>query len=417
MKQGKMFSLLIGIISLFILVGCAEQETSNKKTIEVFSNKSENQIILKELVEEFEKENPDIDVVYTSPPDAGTVLRTRLVKKNIPNIIMYAGDNTYTELADVGMLEDLSDTKFGDNILPAYKEMIQALQSDEDKLYGVPYATNAAGVIYNVKLFEKYNKEVPETWDEFIELCEFFKSQDITPIEGTFKDPWTILSIFNPLTGILTDSDFMLERKEDKTSFQQGWQQPMKQLVEVMNYTQKDSMGTSYADGVQVFAKSKSAMIINGTWAIPEVIKANKDMKVNIFPLPASKVSSENDVTSGVDVMFMIGKDTKNQEESKKFIEFMMDKERSTKYINDQFAFSAIKGVVQEEPSLSGVSKQIEEGKVNDFVDHFIPNGYDLGALLSEFVLNQTSRPNEIQKNIDDSLKNMDESYDVYNFE
>lgn len=417
MKSSKIIRVFIGIMCLFILVGCGKKEVNSKKSIEVFSNKPENQIILKKLVSDFEEEHPDIDIVFTSPPDAGTFLRTRLVKNKIPNIVMYAGDNTYSELADVGMLEDLADIGFDNKILPAYKEMAQALQKDKDKLFGVPYATNAAGVIYNVDIFKKYNQKVPETWDEFIKLCDFFKEQGITPIEGTFKDSWTILSIFNPLTGILTDKNFMIERNENRTNFQQGWQQPMKQLVQVMNYTQEDSMGTSYADGIQAFSKSKSAMIINGTWAIPEVRKANQKINVNIFPLPASEVNSENYVTSGIDVMFMVGKDTDNQKESKKFIEFMLKQEHSSEYINDQFAFSAIKGVSQKDPSLSGVSRQIEEGKVNDFVDHFIPNGYDLGAMLSEFTLNQTSKSNEVKKNINDSLKKMDESYSVYNFE
>ena len=129
------------------LSACSGQDANSKTKIEVFSSKSENQLIFQELVEEFEEKNADIDVVFTSPADAGTVLRTRLVKEDIPNIIAYGGDMTYTELANVGMLEDLSQEKIVSDLSPAYVQMTKDLQKDQEKLFGVPYATNASGVI------------------------------------------------------------------------------------------------------------------------------------------------------------------------------------------------------------------------------------------------------------------------------
>ncbi len=184
-----------------------------------------------------------------------------------------------------------------------------------------------------------------------------------------------------------------------------------------MTYTQKDAMGTGYADGTQAFAKGKSAMIINGTWAIPEVQKANPELEVNIFALPASNNISKNKVTSGVDVMFMIGKDTKNQKESKDFIEFLLEKEQAQRYIDTQFAFSAQQGIKQEDPALSGISPMIEAGQVNDFIDHFLPNGYDLPPLLSEFALEEAKGANQTEKNIKNTLNKMDEAYDAANIE
>lgn len=417
MKKKALMTLAALSFGVLILSGCTKEETADKTKIEFFSSKPENQLVFKQFVEEYEEKNPDIDIVFTSPPEAGTILRTRLVKNDIPNVIAYGGDNTYTELADVGMLEDLSKEPFADNFVPAYKKMTQELQKDRKKLYGVPYATNAAGVIYNEALFEKYNLEIPKTWDDFLEVCTVFRKEGITPIEGTFKDAWTILSIYNPLSGILVEKDFMDLRQQNKTTFRQGWVKPMMQLTEVMKLTQKDAMGTNYPDGIQKFAKGQAGMIINGTWAIPEVVKANKDIQVNIFPLPASNTPDKNFVTSGVDVMLMVGKDTKNQKESKEFIEFLLEKEQAQRYVDDQFAFSAIKGVSQTAPTLSNIRPSIEAGKVNDFVDHFLPNGYDLAAILSEFALEQTKPNVNTKENIKASLKKMDEAYDAANID
>lgn len=411
--------LKVGIVLSvsFGLSGCSSTDEDSKTRIEIFSGKSENQMIFRELVEEYERENPDIDIVFTSPADAGTVLRTRLVKDDIPNVIAYGGDFTYTELADVGMLEDLSQESFVSNLAPSYVEITKDLQEDQDQLYGVPYAANASGVIYNIDLFEEYNLALPQTWDEFITVCQVFQENGITPIEGTFKDAWTLSSIFNPLAGILSSDDFMQKRKNGEERFVDKWQPTLEKLAEIMTYTQKDAMGTSYADGIQAVANGEAAMLINGTWAVPEVIKANPEANVKIFALPASNDLDENLVISGVDVMLMVGKDTPNRQESINFIEFLLEDKNAQKYSENQFSFSGKATVTQEDPLLSDIQPLIEAGKVNDFIDHLLPNGYDLGALLSEFALNQTSNPEKLDSNIKSILEKMDSAYDAANID
>ncbi|MFW7392669.1 carbohydrate ABC transporter substrate-binding protein, partial [Vagococcus fluvialis] len=87
------------------------------------------------------------------------------------------------------------------------------------------------------------------------------------------------------------------------------------------------------------------------------------------------------------------------------------------RYVEDQFAFSAQKGVKQDNPSLVNVSPMIESGQVNDFIDHFLPNGYDLAALLSEFALEQNKENVDTNKNINRILKKMDKAYDASNMD
>ena len=65
-------------------------------------------------------------------------------------------------------------------------------------------------------------------------------------------------------------------------------------------------------------------MMINGNWAISEFKKTNKDFKVDLFAFPASNDISKNYVTSGVDVLFAINKDSKAKDAAKKFVSFML---------------------------------------------------------------------------------------------
>ncbi|HRK75746.1 MAG TPA: sugar ABC transporter substrate-binding protein, partial [Streptococcus parasuis] len=55
------------------LVACGNASNSDKVEIEYFSQKPEMQATLQEMIEDFEKENPTIDVKFSSVPDPGTV--------------------------------------------------------------------------------------------------------------------------------------------------------------------------------------------------------------------------------------------------------------------------------------------------------------------------------------------------------
>lgn len=83
-------------------------------------------------------------------------------------------------------------------------------------------------------------------------------------------------------------------------------------------------------------------------------------------------------------------------------------------YIDDQFAFSAIKGVEQNNETVAGVKEDIANGKVANFPDHYYPSGFDLLALTSELCLNYSNGMDN-QKNITQFLKQCDEKYDIAN--
>lgn len=415
LKSKKIIMSLMSAAAVSILlVGCGGQSNkSSKNEIEVFSTKSENLTILKTLAKKFEKENDGLKIKITAPADAGTVLKTRLTKDDIPDVLAMGGDATFAELQNAGVLEDLSNANYISEVQDSYKKMVTDLYN-ETKLYGVPYATNASGILYNKDIFEANGVAVPKTWDEFMSICETFKSNDIQPLELTFKDSWTTLPIWNSLAPSLEPTNFTKDRKDSKTTFSNDFQEIAKKYLDVLNYGQKDYMGTTYADGNQSFAEGNAAMMINGNWAIPEFKKTNSKINVDIFAFPSSNDVSKNYVTSGVDVLFAVGKKSKVKDNANKFIEFMMEKENAQVYINDQFAFSAIKDVVQEDQSLSGVKQEIAEGKVADFPDHAYPSGLDLGSLLSEFALNKSNNESD-SKNIKAFLSKVDEAYDTAN--
>jgi raffinose/stachyose/melibiose transport system substrate-binding protein len=209
---------------------------------------------------------------------------------------------------------------------------------------------------------------------------------------------------------------FTSDRLEDKTTFADTHTEVLDKYIEVLSHSTNDLMGTTYGEGNSAIAQGTAAMMINGNWAISEMKKVNPDCNIDLFAFPSSNDESKNYVTSGVDVLLAVSSSSKYPEAAKAFIAFMVEAENAQAYIDNQFAFSAVKGVEQNDPTVAGVKSDIANGKVANFPDHYYPSGFDLASALSEFALNYTTGMNN-EDNIKNTLSGIDELYDSVNVE
>ncbi|USK29273.1 extracellular solute-binding protein [Bacillus sp. CMF21] len=377
------------VLGAAILAGCSSgEEADGKVTLNLFSNKSENINTYKGLIEEFEAENPNIRIKFDSPPEAETVLRTKLIKNDIPDVMLIAGNATYGELGRAGVLEDFADTELIDSIQPSYLDMIDRLVGPEkDGVYGLPYATNANTVIYNKQKFEELGLEVPKTWDEFIAILEKAKAAGEIPIYLTLKDAWTGMISLNSLGGNLAGEEFAEKKSSGKTSFVKSYDEVADKMLTLTEYGHKDNFGIAYGDGNNAFAAGEGVMYIQGNWAIPEILKANPEAELGVFPMPVTNDPEQNKLVSGVDVLMTISKDSEHKKEAEKFLKFMLKKETAKRYIDEQKAFSAIEGVYQEDPVFEGIKENFEKGKITSFQDHYYPAGMGAENILQEFLI------------------------------
>ncbi|WP_261130752.1 ABC transporter substrate-binding protein [Bacillus sp. Marseille-Q3570] len=392
---------LIGLASVLVIGGCSSGDSD---AIEVFSNKSESTEIYKEIIKDFEKENPEIDIKLSAPPEAETVLKTRMTKNDLPEIMSIGGNATYGELARAGVLHDFSGTDLEKQIQPAYTKMVGDLVGEEKKgTFGLPYATNANAVIYNKDLMNELGLEVPETWDEFIKTLEVAKDNDVTPIYFTLKDSWTGMIPWNSIAANVAGEDFAEKKNAGEASFQEDYAPVADKMLNLLEYGHGKNFDYGYADGNKAFANGESLYYLQGNWAIPEIKKVNPDINLGVFAMPVTNEPSENKLVSGVDVLLSVSEEASENEDVMKFIEYMMDDERAQKYIDDQKAFSALEGVYQEDPVFEGIKGNFEEGQLTSFPDHYYPSGMQAANLIQEFL---------IKKDKEKFLKKMDSEWE-----
>lgn len=392
MKKNKLITtiLLTASILINVFTGCSISTAVNndKKQIVFFSNKIEAVDTYNKLVEKFEDENPDIDVIVSAPPDATTVLKTRLVKGDAPDIISLSADRTFADFVDANILEDLSGEIDFDVIAPIYSQMLKDLEIEKvEGNFGVPYALNASGVIYNKDIFEKLNLSIPKTWDEFISVAKTVKDNGITPFYFTLKDSWTSLPPWNTIASTLVSSDSFQKVNNLETTFNELYDETTDKIIQLMDYGHSDNFGVGYNDGNTAFAQGETAMYLQGSYAIAPILTVNPELNLGMFPLPASNNEEENKLVSGVDVYFAIPKDSKNKEESIRFINFLLREENAKTYIDEQCAFSAVRGVEQEDSKFEAFDEFFKNSRVVDFQDHFYPAELPAGDMIQTYLL------------------------------
>ena len=174
------------------LTACSKNSDSSndgKVTIEYFNQKTEMVDTLKEIIKDFEKENPKIHVKMTSVPSAGTVLKTRMLAGDAPDVInIYPQNVDFKEWAKAGYFENMTGKSYLENIKNHYEKNYAV----NGKIYSVPLSANVSGIYFNKTKFEELGLKVPETWDEFETLVKQIKTDGETPFALAGSEGWTL---------------------------------------------------------------------------------------------------------------------------------------------------------------------------------------------------------------------------------
>jgi raffinose/stachyose/melibiose transport system substrate-binding protein len=274
------------------------------------------------------------------------------------------------------------------NVNPAYLKVIGDLgQAAQGEVNGVPFAANASGLLYNKELLAKYGIQEPSTFTELIAAAQKLKAEGITPFYGMLADAWTAQSPLAPLSSQLQPDDFFQKRFADQTTFSQGWRDTATKLAELYKYTQPDPLSKGYEDGTAAFAQGKSAMLLLGSYAVPQIRAGKPKFTVANMALPATDDPSKTTLVSGVDVVLTASRSGAHPKESQQLIDFLMQPRVMEAYCKAQVAIPTLNGLTNNDPALAPVQKYITSGKIVGFTDHQFIAAIPLAPLLQTFLL------------------------------
>lgn len=409
MKKKKAISAVLAasMLAAVILPGCGSDESSGKTEIEILQYKPEAATYFDQVEEQFNATHDDIHLTISSPNDASTIMRTRFIREDYPDIIGIGGDINYSYYVDADILADVSDYPGLADVKESYLDILENLEiTPKDGTYGVPYVANAAGILYNKDMFEEHGWEIPESWGELIDLCEEIKAEGILPFYFGFRDTWTCLAPWNSLAVDLAPADTCQRVNAGETTFSKEYVEVAEKCLELVSYGPEDPFAYGYNDACTAFANGESAMYPIGSYAVPQILSVNPEMNIDSFVTPGNDDASKNTLNSGVDLMFAVTAECENKEAAYEVLDFLMEDANIQAYIDDQNAVPCKEGDFDLAPMLDGMTSYIESGNMTDYQDHYYPSEMAADALIQTYLIN---------KDADAFLKDFDTRWQRYN--
>ena len=138
------------------------------------------------------KDLSGIDVELIAYPDTAsyqTAMQQSIRTEDAPGLFTWWSGSQLETLVKEGLVEDMTDF-WDEYVIPngVSADVADSLTFD-GKIYGVPYSIIYNTIIYNKDIFNQYGLEEPQTFDEFLTVCQTLLDNGVTPI-ALKSDSW-----------------------------------------------------------------------------------------------------------------------------------------------------------------------------------------------------------------------------------
>jgi multiple sugar transport system substrate-binding protein len=262
---------------------------------------------IREMLDQFEKENPNVKVELLGGVQAGQKLLTQILSGKSPEVLQVAyGDAK--PLAVQGAFVDLTKD-FGAE-KANYMPQIWDLALNDGKLTGMPWLGHTIQVIYNKTLFEKAGiKEPPKTWDEFYDVAKKLT----VDTNGDGKPDQYGIGLAGKQSGDLgwmyglfagQAGAKLVTEKNGQNEVAINSPEGIKALefyTKLMKDTSPPDSLTKDAAAFQTdFRNQVIAMELSGPWGVSEAWKTNGKFEAGVAEVPSGPAGKATEVTTYV---------------------------------------------------------------------------------------------------------------------
>ncbi|SFD23419.1 ABC transporter substrate-binding protein [Clostridium uliginosum] len=421
LKMKKTLStVLVASLLLGTVVGCSSSNSGKTakaaggdKTIKIFQLKVEINDALQKLAKKYEEEK-GVKVEVTSVgggADYGASLKAEFQKGTEPDIFMIQGAGDYKVWEH--KIDDLSAESWCKKAFPGTLDTVTI----NDKVYGMPAATEGYGLMYNKEILDKAGID-PASIDTFDKLKAAFetlnaKKADLgidNVVSYTTKENWvTGNHTFNiPLAVQTNPAQFVNDYKDGKADFvnNQGFKDWMNLVELLCNYGGGATLNTiDYSKQVGNFALGKTAFIQQGNWISGDLERLGGTFDRGFVPLAINndtKVSGS--IPVGVPMYWVVNKDSAVNKEAKEFLDWMVTSTTGQESIvKDMKMIPAFTNFTTEpdDPLSKSISEFNKAGKTLPWAFTNLPDGFTtekVGPIFSKFAKGEIDKTQMIQE-------------------
>ncbi|MDF2962921.1 MAG: binding protein msmE [Paenibacillus sp.] len=336
-----------------------------------------SQELMKTIANDFMKENPNIQVEFQFPgSEYENILKVKMAANDLPDVFDTHG------WAKIRYGKYLADLK-GEAWASQLTETIKPVVTDTDgKVYALVMSEAKDGISYNADLLQKYNIEVPKTFEELMAAAEKLKTQSNGEISSFFMS-----GIDNGMIGgfldIYATSHYISPKNNDAQSLLDGkfdwnkWTTLAQQLLDMKNkgYINKDVLTAKRSDLSQRFAQGKVAFVMGSPSFADEVHAINANVKIGLMPATSVVPGDEQTFSGGERHTMGVWKDGKHLAESKKLVAFFAKPENMTKISNATKLPAGLKNI-KSQHEFSEYYDKFATIRVFPYFDRvYLPNG------------------------------------------
>ncbi len=338
----------------------AEQTTTvsdEPVTLSVACN-VDNQEAFDAFFKGFEEKYPNITIDFFPIGGAQeqSFLQSRIAMNTIPDVFGISASGFGQELAEKGILYDLSDTVAAKRLDP---NAIKSYSSKSGKFYAVPYGLSTTVLYYNADLFKEKGLEAPKNWQEFLDVCKALKAEGITPLslsmDVSIGNTAFSYGFGNNMAGkewrnSMADGTFNFKSAEVIDIFKK-----VKELND-LGYLQNGVVSSDYNTSLEMFVQGKAAMHFAGIWFNGSII--NADFKVGTC-VPPWNVGKDQCTVVATETGWAVNAKTEHMKETLLLMDYFTGE-----------GYPILQKARQSVPAL----KDQSNATVNYIVEGFLPN-------------------------------------------
>ncbi|MBU3804730.1 MAG: extracellular solute-binding protein [Candidatus Cellulosilyticum pullistercoris] len=320
---------LISVMLTGMLTGCGGNNESVEMangiggTLTVVTGRTDAEELFAKIEADFIARYPEVtDIIWESSTDYDNYITTRMNTTDYGDVLMVpfsmsgSPDMYPNYFEPLGKVEELSE---------AYIDVTEA--DYEGIAYGLPTAINSLGIIYNTEVFEAAGiTSMPTSVEELLEACQKIKENtDAIPFFTNYN---TGLGVWGGTLTSFGGDQYKSAILEKGTAFEEG--QPIREVMDLFyelasnGYTEQDPVTMDFAQGKQMLAEGKIAMMMKGSQdakAIAEL--AGNSEAIKIAPLPVM-FEGKTSIAFGAPEVMGINVNSDNKETARAFLDFFI---------------------------------------------------------------------------------------------
>ncbi|WP_240647757.1 ABC transporter substrate-binding protein [Paenibacillus nanensis] len=272
--------------------GKSNEEKIKLRIMTITTDENRNNIMEQFIKPNIAKEFPNLEVEFEpggGGEDMANKMKTYNASGDMPDIF-WNDAGFFTSLNQAGNIMDLTSYITEDGFLNKYK-VPEALKHFDGKIYSLSSGADTyftPVIFYHKDLFEQAGVQVPQTFDELIEVSKKLKDSGIVPAVTQGKDGWGPKLFMLQQMVQIGDPEAMMKLVNNETDFNDP------SVIAGVERIERLAKEGVFADGIanidygpamEMFSSKQSAMLWMFTWELPNLAKIDG---VDFFPFPSA---------------------------------------------------------------------------------------------------------------------------------